>query len=307
MVLRGSDERKQLSGMLKKGQVLSADLRDSRGSMLLAAGLPVTEGLIRQLAEQGVHEVYLDDSPGDALASPLQVPYDSFMQQTLQHNFEQLNESLGELFSSAHAGQSTSTDELEGVVTDYLQATLKDTGVVLASCMQLESNRMNPLDEELQRRSVRMAILATITSHKMALPEADCINAGIVGALHDIALYGRSSLEIDDSYFEHPLRSIDLLKNTFGLTDQMRMMVGQVHEQCDGSGYPRRLKAARLHVVSRVLNVVDAFLTLIEPTKCNLLRLLQPMRWLISCSSRCLDTLTVNVCRLLFRRRAFIR
>ena len=45
----------------------------------------------------------------------------------------------------------------------------------------------------------------------------------------------------------------------------MRMIVGQVHEQCDGSGYPRQLKSARLPVVSRLLNAVDAYLTLIEP------------------------------------------
>lgn len=263
-----STEKKNLSGSLKEGQVLNADLCDSQGGLLLKAGLPVTAALIKRLADQGIREVYLDDHRGRAsqsAANELCSPYNPAIERQLEHNYERINSALSEFNEDLIAGRSTGTDELEEVVLNYLQVTMRDAGVVLASCMGLDGSADNSHSQALQRRSVRMAMLATVTAAQLQLSESDCMAAGLVGAIHDISLYGERFSQDDEEFLEHPMRSIDLLRNAFGLTDQMRLIVGQVHEQCDGSGYPRRLKAARLHPVSRLLNLVDAYLTLIEP------------------------------------------
>ncbi len=255
-------------GSLKDGQILSADLCDSKGALLLKAGLPVTEALIRRLADLGIREVYLDDGRPSASKGEkeLLVPYDPLAQERLQHNYARITSALSGFVDELHDGDSTSTEEIEEVVTSYLQEALRDTGVVLAACMGLDTQEIRSQDEQLQRRSVRMAMLATVAAKQLKLSQADCLTAGVVGAIHDISLYGRDYSTLDEEYLEHPLQSIDLLRNTFGVTDQMRIIVGQVHEQCDGSGYPRQLKSVRLHAVSRLLNVVDAYLTLIAPS-----------------------------------------
>ena len=41
----------------------------------------------------------------------------------------------------------------------------------------------------------------------------------------------------------------------------------QVHEQFDGSGYPRGVKSHRIHNYARILNVVDSYLQLIFPNQ----------------------------------------
>ena len=255
-------------GSIKDGQILSADLCDSQGVLLLKAGLPVTEALIRRLSESGIREVYLDDTrvkKPTTSEQALAFPYDLTSERQLEHNYHRLTGALSGLADELRVGDSTSTDELEEIVTSYLQLTISDAGVVLANCMGLDSQELPTQDEKLQQRSVRMAILATVAAQQLKLPETDCVAAGVIGAIHDISLYGRVYSPLDDDYLEHPLQSIDLLRNTFGVTEQMRMIVGQVHEQCDGSGYPRQLKSSRLPVVSRLLNIVDAYLTLIEP------------------------------------------
>ena len=257
-----------MTASLKDGQILSADLCDSQGGLLLEAGLPVTDALLRRLAESGIREVYLRDNRTKGTSSPnreLIFPYDPTAQRQLEHDYQRISTALSGFVDELHDGDSTSTDEIEEVVSSYLQVTMKDAGVVLAACMGLDASEISTHDEELQRRSVRMAMLATVAAQQLKLPQADCLAAGVIGAVHDISLYGRNHSPLDEDYFEHPLRSVDLLRNTFGITDQMRLIIGQVHEQCDGSGYPRQLKSVRLHAISRLLNVVDAYLTLIEP------------------------------------------
>jgi HD-GYP domain-containing protein (c-di-GMP phosphodiesterase class II) len=257
--------QRKLSGSLRAGQILSADLRDSEGALLLAAGLPVTEVLIHRLAETGVREVYLDDNGQKASQGRQGALYDPAAQRQLKFNYDRITTALSGFVDELQGGFSTSTEEIEEVVNSYLQEAIKDAGVVLAACMRLDEQTTNSRDEALQQRSVRMTMLATVAATHLKFSQADCLTAGVIGALHDISLYGGDYSQRDEEYLEHPLRSIDLLENTFGVTDQMRIIVGQVHEQCDGTGYPRNLKSARLHAVSRLLNVVDAYLTLIEP------------------------------------------
>ncbi len=261
-------ERQNLSGSLKPGKVLNADLCDSGGSVLLQAGSPVTRELIQRLAEQGIREVYLDDQRTQSNrppASDFSAPYLPLTERQLAQNYERITSALNNFVDELNAGRSTTTDELEEIVANYLQVTMKDAGVVLAACMGLDSAEVHSHDQQLQRRSVRMAMLATVTATTMQLSEQDCLSVGLIGAIHDVSLYGQRYSLYDDDYYEHPVRSVDMLRDTYGLSDQMRLIVGQVHEQCDGSGYPHSLKAARLHPLSRLLNIVDAYLTLIEP------------------------------------------
>jgi hypothetical protein len=99
----------------------------------------------------------------------------------------------------------------------------------------------------------------------MKMLETDCIMAGVTAAVHDVALFGDPAGASLQRYREHPFRSAEMLEDSFGMTPEMKVIVSQVHEQCDGSGFPRGLPYQRLHPISRLLNVIDAYLTVIEP------------------------------------------
>ena len=62
----------------------------------------------------------------------------------------------------------------------------------------------------------------------------------------------------------HPTLTLNVLEQIRGLPPAVAHAAGQVHEMCDGSGYPRGLRKSRIHLYARILAPVDAFLALNE-------------------------------------------
>lgn len=44
-----------------------------------------------------------------------------------------------------------------------------------------------------------------------------------------------------------------------------RMVAYQMHERCDGSGYPRRRQGNQIHPLAKIAAVADAFIALVSP------------------------------------------
>ncbi|RME41228.1 MAG: HD domain-containing protein [Planctomycetota bacterium] len=92
---------------------------------------------------------------------------------------------------------------------------------------------------------------------------------GMGGLLHDIGML-RVPLSIrqaarpltEREWHEvrrHPLHSLDMLASVRGLPQLVKMIVYQVHERSDGSGYPRGRRDAHLHQLSKIVGVADAY------------------------------------------------
>jgi HD-GYP domain-containing protein (c-di-GMP phosphodiesterase class II) len=248
---------------LRKGDVLTNDAYDNDGNRLLTSGSVVTAEFLAKLVTLGIREVYLR-TPRYQRDSALILPYDLRAEQQLASAFQQTTATISDLVQQLQSGHATRTQDVEELVVPVWEQSVKDSAVVLACCMAGKP-LSTQWDRDLADRSTRMSMLSIVTAVQMGMSEANCIAAGIVAAIHDVSLYGRPNVWQLDDYVEHPNWSLDLLQNTYGLTDEMKVMIGQVHEQSDGSGYPQKLKSVRLHPVSRVLNVVDAFLNLVEP------------------------------------------
>lgn len=247
---------------LRLGQLLSSDVYDSDGQVLLKAGNLVTAKFLADLQQTGVHEVYLRRDP--RLADPDLAPYDQEAQRQLEQAFIQASATIMDIVTQLRTGQVTRTDEVEGYADVIRQQASKDKAVVIASCMNSHANT-EVWDDALSRRGSKMSALAIVTAVQMGLTQSQCIAAGVAGSLHDVSLYGRPDSFFAEDFEEHPTHSLAMLDETYGLTDEMKVLIGQVHEQCDGSGFPRGLHSFRLHPVSRILNLIDAYLTLVEP------------------------------------------
>jgi HD-GYP domain-containing protein (c-di-GMP phosphodiesterase class II) len=70
--------------------------------------------------------------------------------------------------------------------------------------------------------------------------------------------YERSQLQAHTLYAEKILRE-------FHFDQPIADIVGQVHERADGTGYPRQLKAEKIHPLARILAVCDVYTALTEP------------------------------------------
>lgn len=65
---------------------------------------------------------------------------------------------------------------------------------------------------------------------------------------------------------KHVVISTDLLfKKMERVPVGVRMVVYQMHERCDGSGYPRGWTAERIHPLAKISAVADAYVALVSP------------------------------------------
>lgn len=64
---------------------------------------------------------------------------------------------------------------------------------------------------------------------------------------------------------KHPKVSVDCVSGVIDLAPSVLVAMLQVHEQFDGSGYPRGLKGSRIHKYARILSFADAYLDLTTP------------------------------------------
>ncbi|MCH7688115.1 MAG: hypothetical protein IH899_15785 [Planctomycetes bacterium] len=64
---------------------------------------------------------------------------------------------------------------------------------------------------------------------------------------------------------QHPIIAADMLyKNMERVAMSVRMVIYQMHERCNGSGYPRGTTADRIHPSAKIGAVADAYVALVS-------------------------------------------
>ena len=68
-----------------------------------------------------------------------------------------------------------------------------------------------------------------------------------------------------DEIVKHPLHTFELLAGEFERVPlASRMVAYQMHERCDGSGYPRNRRAETIHEAAKVAAVADVYVALVS-------------------------------------------
>ena len=85
----------------------------------------------------------------------------------------------------------------------------------------------------------------------------------------DESLYNSREV-LDDSQFleitKHPVIAADMLcKKMTRIPLGVRMIVYQMHERCNGSGYPQGVSADRIHPLAKIAAVADTYVALVSP------------------------------------------
>jgi HD-GYP domain-containing protein (c-di-GMP phosphodiesterase class II) len=149
--------------------------------------------------------------------------------------------------------------------------------MLLEDCDQTASllNERKEPRLHLAQRCIRMSVLAINTGIEMGLPENRWLQLGIAGLLHDLALFeGPESFRVPGTpmtaneyweYRQHSRKVAAIFRDAGVISEEICLIMSQVHEKDDGTGFPHGLSFNALHPLSRVLHVVDAYLRLIEP------------------------------------------
>lgn len=263
---------------LQVGTSLSFDLTDASGQVLLKAGVPIQERLKELLRKKNIHSVTVrgaTNSEADKSEATLLSSYATERIEAIQSAIASTQDSIVRLVQSTQQGLTSGVDELGKSVDQFLVEANKDISATLALC-GLRSKIVNPsISERLVARATKLSLLGIVMSVLRKDEARESLDIGMAGALHDSSLiihpewFSKEKTPRDESimkeYRRHPLESAEMLNGVEGISKNAISIISQVHEQADGSGYPRGMQLKQANPGAIVLNLADAYLELTFP------------------------------------------
>ncbi|WP_339729655.1 HD domain-containing phosphohydrolase [uncultured Gimesia sp.] len=143
---------------------------------------------------------------------------------------------------------------------------------------------ITPIDNgNFCRHGLQMSSLAMAIGTQLGLSRHNLIELSIGCLLHDTgmnkinfkALMSETPLSPIESLElkKHPIITFDLLNKVHEIPTISKLIAYQIHERCDGSGYPRGQKNNQIHPLAKIAAVADEFIELVSsrPNKEGLL------------------------------------
>jgi len=197
-------------------------------------------------------------------------PYQEQHRLRLEKSYTTGKRVLDAMIRHALAGLSQDVHVLHSVASQIVDQLLEDADHSISATNDLLSQ------PEIAERGVRMAVLGMAVAVEMGWDEKNIHQVGICGLVHDWGIHRlptsmrKQERPLSDSerieFRQHPLHTFQMLESTRHLSDEVRMAVTQIHENPDGSGYPKGLNDSQIHPYAKVLHVVDTYLTLTTET-----------------------------------------
>jgi HD-GYP domain-containing protein (c-di-GMP phosphodiesterase class II) len=129
--------------------------------------------------------------------------------------------------------------------------------------------------QKIARHATSVSTLGIIMSILRGDDDRTTSEIGLAGLLHDTSILFQpdwfvlnpvSRTETARKQFRsHSLASASLFEGLPGVSESVIKMIREVHEQFDGSGFPFGKSREELHSGSLILNLADAFISLISP------------------------------------------
>ncbi len=240
--------------------------------------MPINGRLKERLRKKNVHSLTIrgaakfDNEQTDSLLT------DSFSHgsvEAIQASMETTQLALRQLVSAIQKNEEGSVDELRKSVNQFVELASQDVAPALAAIALKSQVANSEILETVAKRSTKLSLLGVITSIINADKPNESIEIGLAGLLHDCSLllhpewFSKNAKErvdrILEEYQRHPIESAELISRTHGISKNVIILVTQVHEQADRSGYPRGLNLVNSLPGARILNLADAYLALVEP------------------------------------------
>jgi HD-GYP domain-containing protein (c-di-GMP phosphodiesterase class II) len=197
-------------------------------------------------------------------------PYDSEAAEQFVDQYDQSVTQLESLIVSIEKGVANDLDATESITRDALGNALQDFDLFV----RLGINP--PPGDHTNRHSLHVAMLAASVGARMGWDEKTLLELGMGCLLHDIGMSQvsnrtfRTEQWLNDGEFAeiaaHPLLTFNLLADNLERVPlTSRLVAYQIHERCNGTGYPRGRKGKQIHEVAKVAAVADVYGALVSP------------------------------------------
>ena len=197
-------------------------------------------------------------------------PYDKRAVNRFRELVQQASGQVGELFTSFEAGDSAGVRTVESISRDGLFRVAEDIDLFVSLGLT-PCSYAYPNEHALRVGMVAMSIGATLGWDERTLLDLGmgCLlhDAGMLGV--DQAMYQSKRVLSPTELVEiakHPLLTFGFLRRHLDLVPESALMVAyQVHERCNGTGYPRGYVGSQIHDLAKIAAVADVFVALVSP------------------------------------------
>lgn len=127
------------------------------------------------------------------------------------------------------------------------------------------------------RHSLHVAMLATLMGTRMRFDRQTLKDLAMGCLIHDSGmlkvdkrLYNADRTLTTVEFLEitkHPVTIFDMIKDLGAVSYGPAIIAYQMHERCNGSGYPRRRQSGQIHFLSKLAGVADAYIGLVSPRR----------------------------------------
>jgi HD-GYP domain-containing protein (c-di-GMP phosphodiesterase class II) len=181
--------------------------------------------------------------------------------------FEQSSAQLEKFFLTLKAGRTASVSTMESIAQQGLERISEDRDLFLAL-------GLNPPPGDIAgRHSLHTAMLAISVGATLGYDDRTLVELGIGCLIHDLGMLRVERAKFQDNRIlgnndfkeiaKHPLYTFDLLRQQLEWVPRSaRLVAYQMHERCNGSGYPRGRTGKQIHELAKVAAVADVFLAL---------------------------------------------
>ncbi|MCG7408400.1 HD-GYP domain-containing protein [Paenibacillus sp. ACRRX] len=139
--------------------------------------------------------------------------------------------------------------------------------------MSVKSQVVELLKEDASDYLINKSIAVCLTSYLIGqwcdYPSKEGMQIAMAGLLHDIGmikidediLYKKTYLSESEKaeMKRHPQYGYEILRNVPAINDGVKLAALQHHERLDGSGYPLRVKADKIHSYAKIVAIADMF------------------------------------------------
>jgi HD-GYP domain-containing protein (c-di-GMP phosphodiesterase class II) len=238
------------------GQPLPWNAFDADSKLLLRKGFVVeTEGQIEKLMEQGL---FVEGQTKREADEP--PPKD---QPSALRHINRAARNLEKLFLNL-SNEADAMAQVQDIVREIAQGLKINADVCIASILLNQGVASVPV-----RHGVNVAILSCAVARAMGRPaeEVDAIVAAALTMNLGLIPHQKRLLRIQGGLSQedalivrnHPLRSVDLLKQ-IGVTDANWLaFVAAHHESEDGSGFPAKAVGADIAIGAKILSTVERY------------------------------------------------
>jgi HD-GYP domain-containing protein (c-di-GMP phosphodiesterase class II) len=194
--------------------------------------------------------------------------YDNRQSQEASHAYQHSVDQIKTLFEKVTVIRASEIDTFEGVSSDSLAQIAGDIDLFVSVGTAPETDKY-PARHSMQCSMLAMSIAANMGWDKRSLLELGigCL-AHDVGMLHINKRTFQTDVDLDPLSFleitKHPGITFDLMRSVEHLAGCSRLVAYQMHERCNGTGYPRRRTRAQIHPLARIAAVADVFTALIS-------------------------------------------